>query len=73
VAAYLYDQAGSMLYYYALGSTDLSLAVPVANGLTFAVAGITEALVDRRLPSRATLEGSVLIIAGVYMCVSGKQ
>ena len=73
MAAYLYDQAGSMLYYYALGSTDLSLAVPVANGLTFAVAGITEALVDRRLPSRATLEGSVLIIAGVYMCVSGKQ
>ena len=73
MAAYLYDQAGSMLYYYALGSTDLSLAVPVANGLTFAVAGITEALVDRRLPSRATLEGSVLILAGVYMCVSGKQ
>ena len=62
-----------MLYYYALGNTDLSIAVPVANGLTFAVAGITEALVDRKVPSRATVEGSLLIILGVYICVSSKQ
>lgn len=61
-----------MLYYYALGSSDLSTAVPIANGLTFAVAGITEAIVDKRLPSRATVEGSLLILAGVYMCISGK-
>lgn len=73
IAAYLYDQAGSMLYYYALGSTDLSIAVPVANGLTFAVAGITEALVDRKLPSRATVEGSLMILLGVYVCFSSKQ
>ena len=62
-----------MLYYYALGSTDLSIAVPVANGLTFAVAGITEALVDKKLPSRATLEGSLMILVGVYVCFSSKQ
>lgn len=62
-----------MLYYYALGSTDLSIAVPVANGLTFAVAGITEALVDRKLPSRATVEGSLMILLGVYVCFSSKQ
>jgi drug/metabolite transporter (DMT)-like permease len=73
IAAYLYDQAGSMLYYYSLGSTDLSIAVPIANGLTFAVAGITEAIVDKRLPTRATIEGSVLILIGVYVCFSSKQ
>ena len=61
-----------MLYYYALGSSDLSTVVPIANGLTFAVAGITEAVVDKRLPSRSTIEGSLLILAGVYMCISGK-
>ncbi len=68
VLAYLYDQAGSMLYYYALQTTDLSTAVPIANGLTFAVAGMTEAIVDQRLPSRQTIEGTVLILAGVYVC-----
>ena len=73
IAAYLYDQAGSVLYYYSLGSTDLSIAVPIANGLTFAVAGITEAIVDKRLPTRATIEGSVLILIGVYVCFSSKQ
>jgi drug/metabolite transporter (DMT)-like permease len=73
VLAYLYDQAGSMLYYYVLGRTDLSLAVPVANGLTFAVAGLTEAIVDRRIPSRATIEGSLLILVGVFVCFSSKS
>ena len=62
-----------MLYYYVLGSTELSTAVPIANGLTFAVAGVTEALLDKRLPTRATLEGSLLILAGVYICFSSKQ
>lgn len=71
MAVYLYDQLGSIFYFYALGSTNLSVASPIANGLTFAVAGITEALVDNRFPSRATIEGSVLILSGVYMCLSG--
>jgi hypothetical protein len=63
---------GSMIYYYALGSTELSVAVPVANGLTFAVAGITEAIVDGKIPSRHTIEGSILIIVGAYVCFSSK-
>lgn len=62
-----------MLYYYVLGQSDLSTAVPIANGLTFAVAGLTEALVDKKVPSRATVEGSILIIVGVYICFSSKQ
>lgn len=73
LAAYLYDQAGSMLYYYVLGQTDLSTAVPIANGLTFAFAGLTEALIEKKLPSRSTIEGTVLILAGVYICFSSKQ
>ncbi len=48
------------------------MAVPVANGLTFAVAGITEAIVDGKIPSRHTIEGSILIIVGAYVCFSSK-
>ena len=73
VLAYLYDQLGSIIYYYALGSTELSVAVPIANGLTFAVAGVTEALVDRRIPSRYTIEGSIMIICGAFVCFSSKS
>jgi uncharacterized membrane protein len=62
-----------VLYYYALGSTELSVAVPIANGLTFAVAGVTEAVVDAKLPSKSTLEGIGLILIGVYICLSSKQ
>ena len=72
IFAYLYDQAGSMLYYYVLGTTDLSIAVPIANGLTFAVAGLTEAIIDKRIPSRSTIEGSLLILAGVFVCFTSK-
>jgi len=72
ICAYIYDQAGSALYYYVLGRTDLSTAVPIANGLTFVFSGVTEAIVDKRFPSRNTLEGVVLIIAGVYICYNSK-
>ena len=68
ICAYVYDQAGSALYYYVLGKTDLSTAVPIANGLTFVFSGLTEAIVDKRPPSRSTLEGISLIVAGVYIC-----
>ena len=73
VCAYLYDQAGSMVYYYVLGKSELSTAVLIANGLTFAFAGLAEAIVEKRIPSRATLEGSLLILAGAYIAYSSKQ
>ncbi len=72
ICAYIYDQAGSALYYYVLGKTDLSTAVPIANGLTFVFSGLTEAIVDKRFPSRSTLEGVGLIVAGVYICYYSK-
>lgn len=32
---FVLNQSGSVVYYYTLSTTDLSLAVPVANSLTF--------------------------------------
>ena len=72
ILAYIYDQAGSAVYYYVLGRTDLSTAVPIANGLTFVFSGLTEAIVNKRTPSRATVEGISLIVIGVYICYSSK-
>jgi drug/metabolite transporter (DMT)-like permease len=72
ICAYLYDQTGSALYYYILGKTDLSTAVPIANGLTFVFAGITESLVEKKLPTRGTIEGMILVITGAYICYNFK-
>ena len=72
ILAYIYDQAGSAVYYYVLGKTDLSTAVPIANGLTFVFSGLTEAIVNKRIPSKATVEGISLIVIGVYICYYSK-
>lgn len=72
MCAYLYDQVGSVLYYYVLSKSELTTAVPIANGLTFAFAGVTEAVLDKRLPSRRTIEGSALILLGAYLAMSSK-
>ncbi len=73
MCAYLYDQVGSVLYYYVLGKSELTTAVPIANGLTFAFAGVTEAVLDKRLPSRRTIEGSLMILLGAYVAMSSKS
>jgi len=72
ICAYLYDQIGSAMYYYVLGKTDLSTAVPIANGLTFVFAGISESLVEKQLPKRQTIEGMILIITGAFICYNFK-
>lgn len=38
---FLLNQCGSVLYFLTLQSTDLSLAVPVSNSLTFVFTAIT--------------------------------
>ena len=72
ICAYLYDQMGSAMYYYVLGRTELSTAVPVANGLTFVFAGLSESLVEKRLPTRSTIEGMLLVVTGAYICYNFK-
>lgn len=41
IVPFLVNQCGSLLYVFALGTTDLSLAVPVTNSLTFVFTAIT--------------------------------
>ncbi|XP_061075894.1 transmembrane protein 234 isoform X3 [Conger conger] len=38
---FVLNQSGSVVYYFTLATTDLSLAVPVANSLTFLVTLLT--------------------------------
>mmetsp|Transcript_5575 Transcript_5575/g.5498 ORF Transcript_5575/g.5498 Transcript_5575/m.5498 type:complete len:97 (-) Transcript_5575:57-347(-) len=71
--AYAVNQSGSIGYYYLLGSHDLSIAVPAANSLSFGFTALTEALcLNKTLPDRYTMAGSVLILLGVFLCLYGK-
>lgn len=67
------NQLGSVLYNYLLGTTDLALASPVCNSLTFVFTAITAALLGEKQPLNwRTVLGTVLIIAGVALCVVAK-
>lgn len=50
------NQCGSVLYYIALGTSDLTLAVPVANSVTFVATALCGWAVGEEAPNK-TLHG----------------
>ena len=67
---YLLNQAGSLLFYYTLARSDLSLAVPICNALGLVFSIVTSYLIGERIEQPlATLVGSGLIMAGVTLCL----
>jgi drug/metabolite transporter (DMT)-like permease len=71
---YAVNQSGSLLYYYLLASSDLSVAVPVCNALSLVFSCITSYILGERVdrPLKAIL-GSTLVMAGVAICMSSQQ
>uniref|UniRef100_A0A6B2E8E0 Putative conserved secreted protein n=1 Tax=Phlebotomus kandelakii TaxID=1109342 RepID=A0A6B2E8E0_9DIPT len=66
---FLLNQSGSLVYFFTLQNTELSLAVPVANSLTFVFTAITAKLLgEEKLPLRA-LCGILLILTGTTICM----
>ncbi|KAJ1967853.1 hypothetical protein IWQ62_001592 [Dispira parvispora] len=62
--------SGSMVYYYTLGKSDLSLAVPITNSLTFVFTAFAGYLLGECNYSRNTWLGMALVVLGVAICVS---
>lgn len=72
VFPFLLNQLGSVLFVYTLGQTDLSLAVPLSNGLTFLVTTVVGRCLGEETTSRMTWVGALLVCAGVTLCVADK-
>ncbi|KAK3879225.1 hypothetical protein Pmani_004145 [Petrolisthes manimaculis] len=72
VFPFLLNQLGSVLFVYTLGHTDLSLAVPLSNGLTFLVTTVVGRCLGEETTSRMTWVGALLVCAGVTLCVADK-
>lgn len=67
---YLLNQCGSIVFYFLLANSDLSLAVPICNALAMLFSFVTSALLGEILdkPMRAFL-GASLVLVGVTICV----
>ncbi|ORE05599.1 transmembrane protein [Rhizopus microsporus var. microsporus] len=64
--------SGSIVYYYTLGKSDMSLAVPITNSLTFIFSLMTGLLLGESIGGRDAWLGMGLVIIGVVICVGGK-
>ncbi|KAI8365976.1 uncharacterized protein BYT42DRAFT_618425 [Radiomyces spectabilis] len=60
--------SGSVVYYYTLGKSEMSLAVPITNSLTFVFSLLTGLMLGEKLHGK----GMGLILAGILICVSSK-
>jgi len=71
---YALNQCGSVLYYYLLASSDLSVAVPVCNALSLVFSCITSYMLGERVdqPLKAIV-GSALVMVGVAICMSSQE
>ncbi|CAN9502059.1 unnamed protein product [Ophioblennius macclurei] len=68
---FLLNQSGSLVFYYTLSSTDLSLAVPVTNSLTFIWTLLTGRLLGEEFGGKQAVLGMFLTMAGITLCVIG--
>lgn len=71
---YLVNQAGSLLYYFALSQSDLSVAVPVCNALALVFSIATSYFIGERVdqPLR-TMLGATLVMGGVAVCLVSRN
>ncbi|XP_041667915.1 transmembrane protein 234 [Cheilinus undulatus] len=66
---FLLNQSGSLVYYYTLSTTELSLAVPVSNSLTFLCTLLTGKLLGEEFGGKQAVAGMFLTTAGITLCV----
>ncbi|KOC69795.1 Transmembrane protein 234 like protein, partial [Habropoda laboriosa] len=68
IIPFIINQSGSVLYFLILSNTDISLAVPVTNSLTFVITAITGWILGEEKIHRNTYIGMVLIMIGTVLC-----
>ncbi|XP_043483773.1 transmembrane protein 234 homolog [Leptopilina heterotoma] len=72
LAPFVINQIGSVVYYFTLQTTDLSLAIPVSNSLTFLITALTGRLLGEGNIHRNTYIGMLFILFGTTLCCYDK-
>ncbi|KAG6802279.1 transmembrane protein [Apis mellifera caucasica] len=65
---FIINQSGSILYFLTLNKTDISLAIPVTNSLTFMVTAMTGSILGEEKIHKNTYIGMILILIGTILC-----
>ncbi|XP_022224667.1 transmembrane protein 234 homolog isoform X2 [Drosophila obscura] len=66
------NQCGSALYVWTLQSASITVAVPVANSLSFAFTAITGYALGEKLPGKKVILGTFLICFGSTLMIYDK-
>lgn len=69
---FLLNQLGSVLYVYTLQSASISVAVPIANSLSFAFTAVVGYLLGERIPGKNVIIGTALVTVGTSMIIYDK-
>lgn len=67
---FLLNQSGSLLYYLTLGSTDLTLAVPICNSLAIVFTMIVGKVLGEDIGGKQAVAGMVLTVTGIALCIT---
>lgn len=70
---FIVNQLGSVMYFIALQNIDISLALPVANSLTFVFTAIVGWILGEELPKTNVILGILMIFTGTALCTYAKQ
>lgn len=65
---FLINQLGSVLYYFLLTKSDISLIMPLANTFAFFFTYITEIFVFRKQITLKSTLGLILVSVGAFLC-----
>ena len=72
---YALNQTGSVLFYFTLSQTDLTLAVPACNALSLVFSIVTSWFILKEPVDRPiqTVVGAALVIGGVALCLQASS
>ncbi|XP_011206490.2 transmembrane protein 234 homolog [Bactrocera dorsalis] len=69
---FILNQLGSVLYVWTLQHTNITLAVPIANSLSFAFTAVTGYCLGERLPGKSVLIGTLMVCFGTTLMLYDK-
>ncbi|KAF3775828.1 Transmembrane 234 protein [Nymphaea thermarum] len=70
---FLLNLSASAAFFVALGSSPISLAVPVTNAVTFASTALFAALLGEPTRLSPVLLGTSLVALGVWLCIDSSK
>lgn len=67
------NQCGSVLFVWGLQDSEMTVAVPIANSLSFLFTAVTAIVLGENKPNIKILIGIALVIIGISICMLHKS